>query len=169
MQTRSMLAKRPQLVSLGENMRVSMVKAVTFVGACCLLSACNRNPDSAQSLEEAEAQVQANAAEDGRIACATGGATSFTPSCTVERDTSEGALMLTIRHADGGFRRFRVEPGKGVAVADGAEAAVVTPVGPKQIEVIVGGDKYRLPATVKGNTPAAAPAKTSGPAAVPAA
>jgi hypothetical protein len=123
--------------------------------ALALLAACDsRNPEGAQSLEEAEAQAQANAAEEGRIACATGGATQFVNDCTVERDTVEGQLMLTIRHADGGFRRFRVEPGKGVAVADGAEPAVVTPVGPKLIEVVVAGDRYRLPATVKGATPA---------------
>lgn len=119
------------------------------------LAACGRNPDSANSLEEAEAQAQASAADEGRIACAVGGAAAFTDSCIVERDTSGEALMLTIRHADGGFRRFKVVAGKGVVAADGAEPAVVTPVGPKLIEVAVAGDKYRLPATVKGAAPGA--------------
>lgn len=122
----------------------------------CGLSACGSNPDSASSLEEAEAQVQANAAEEGRIACAVGGA-AFANACTVERDTSEGMLMLTIRHPDGGFRRFKVEKGVGVVAADGAEPAAVTPVGPKLIEVTVAGDKYRLPATVKASEAKAAP------------
>jgi hypothetical protein len=146
---------------------MSVIVTRTFsIGLALLaLAACGRNPDSANSLEEAEAGAQAAAAEDGRIACALGGAAAFSNSCTVERDTSEGALMLTIRHADGGFRRFRVEPGKGVVAADGAEPAAVTPVGPKLIEVSVGGDKYRLPATVKSQKPA----EPAGPAAAKAA
>lgn len=142
-------------------MRIGIARAAIVAGLLVLASGCGRNPDSASSLEEAEAQAQANAAEDGRIACATGGATAFTPSCTVERDTSGETLMLTIRHADGGFRRFRVVPGSGVEAADGAEPAVVTPVGPKLIEVIVAKDRYRLPATVKGSE---APAQEPEPA-----
>jgi hypothetical protein len=65
--------------------------------------------------------------------------------------------MLTIRHDDGGFRRFRVlKDGRGVVTADGAEPALVSTIGSNAIEVQVGQDRYRLPATVKGK---AAPAK----------
>lgn len=136
---------------------MSVIVTRTFSAGLMLLSvaACGRNPDSANSLEEAEAKVQASAAEEGRIACAVGGAAAFSDSCLVERDSSGETLMLTIRHADGGFRRFKVVKGAGVVAADGAEPAVVTPVGPKLIEVAVAGDKYRLPATVKGAAPAA--------------
>lgn len=150
-------------------MSVIIARTVS-IGLLLVLAACGRNPDGANSLEEAEAQAQASAADEGRIACAINGATEFTNACLVERDTSGEALMLTIRHSDGGFRRFRVQPGVGVVAADGAVPAVVTPVGPRLIEVQVAGDKYRLPATVKGaNEPAAASAPPAVPAeAVPA-
>jgi hypothetical protein len=136
---------------------MSVIVTRTFSAGLMLLAlaACGKNPDSANSLEEAEAKVQASAADEGRIACAIGGATAFSDSCIVERDSSGETLMLTIRHADGGFRRFKVVKGVGVVAADGAEPAVVTPIGPKLIEVAVAGDRYRLPATVKGAAPAA--------------
>ena len=58
--------------------------------------------------------------------------------------------VLTIRHPDGGFRRLRITAdGRGVIAADGAEPARVSVIGPADIEVAVGGDRYRLPATVK--------------------
>jgi len=37
-----------------------------------------------------------------------------------------------------------------VVAADGADAASVKVVGADAIEVAIGGDRYRLPATVKG-------------------
>ena len=40
-----------------------------------------------------------------------------------------------------------------VIAADGAEKATVTITGPGEIEVAIGGDRYRLPATVKGRSP----------------
>ncbi len=116
-----------------------------------LLSACGGGGGS-NSLEAAEAGARARAAENGLISCAIGTAKQLAQQCSVERDTAGGALTLTIRHPDGGFRRFNVVTGKGVVAADGAETATVTPVGPREIEVRVGTDRYRLPATVKGAT-----------------
>ena len=40
--------------------------------------------------------------------------------------------------------------------ADGAEAAKVTIVEDHQIEVAIGGDRFRLPATIKGQAAKAA-------------
>ena len=59
-------------------------------------------------------------------------------------------LMLTVRHADDGrFHRLLVtRDGRGVVAADGAERAVVAIAG-DGIEVVIGGDRYRLPATVR--------------------
>jgi hypothetical protein len=115
------------------------------------LSACGgKDEGGANSLAEAEAQSRAKAAENGEIDCAIGGAKDFTRSCIVEREMTGGELILTIRHSDGGFRRFRVIKGQGVVAADGAEPAVVQTIGANAIEVSVGGDRYRLPATVKG-------------------
>ena len=57
----------------------------------------------------------------------------------------------------GGFRRLQVATdGRGVIAADGADVASVKVVSPGSIEVAVGDDRYRLPATVKGQ---AGPAK----------
>jgi hypothetical protein len=81
--------------------------------------------------------------------CAIGSAAGWTRSCRAEQD---GAL-LTLRHADGGFRRFTIlDDGRGLAVADGAEPANVAIVDNSQIEIGVGGDRYRLPATIAGTT-----------------
>lgn len=85
------------------------------------------------------------------ISCALAGATNFTKDCTVERLVSGDGLTLVLHHPDGGFRRLQVATdGRGVVTADGADPAVVAVVAPGTIEVTVGPDRYRLPATVKG-------------------
>ena len=91
----------------------------------------------------------------GKIACALAGAVDFSPVCTVERSEDSDGLILTMRHPDGGFRRLRVmKDGRGVAAADGAIKAKVSLAGDHTIEVALAGDRYRLPATVKGSPPA---------------
>ncbi|WP_314374919.1 hypothetical protein [Sphingomonas paucimobilis] len=83
------------------------------------------------------------------IECALGGHASFRRDCTVEQSAAGEAVVLTVRHPDGGFRRLQVtQDGRGVAAADGALPAVVSVEGEKQIGVAVGTDRYRLPATV---------------------
>ena len=127
-------------------MRISFAVIVAFS-----LAACGQPEGDANSLQEAEALARSDSADNGQIDCAVGGDASFKRNCSVERETANGELMLTIRHGDGGFRRFRVmKDGSGVVVADGAEPAVVQVLGASGIEVQVGADKYRLPATVKG-------------------
>ena len=85
-----------------------------------------------------------------RVACALADSTTFTRSCAIERLQGPDGLVLTIRHPDGGFRRLKVtKDGRGVVAADGSETATVSIAGDRQIEVAVGGDRYRLPATVK--------------------
>ena len=107
--------------------------------ALFLLFACS----DAESVEE---RVAAAKASDDGIDCALGGASNFERACMVER---EDGRMLTIRHPDGGFRRLRVtDDGRGVVVADGAAAAEVHVIGDNRIEVAIGEDRYRLPATI---------------------
>ena len=90
-----------------------------------------------------------DAEDDGRVLCARGQA-MLQRSCTVEQMQGEDGLLLTLRHPGGGFRRLRVTgDGRGVVAADGAEPAKVAVVGPGDIEVTVGEDRYRLPATIK--------------------
>ncbi len=97
-----------------------------------------------------KAEVREGTKGDTNIACALGGAAEFAPVCAVEQDPSDQGLILTLQHPDGGFRRLQVTgDGRGVIAADGSAEASVIPAGPKLIEVTIGTDRYRLPASVK--------------------
>ena len=115
-----------------------------------LLAGCGQSKPDATVLTKAEARQGAEADESGRIMCARGGSSDFARNCTIDRVTSPDGLVLTIGHPDGGFHRLLVtKDGRGVIAADGAETAKVSIVGADQIEVALGDDRYRLPATVK--------------------
>ena len=115
--------------------------------AFLLLAGCG-GPDTAQ---EAQADGPAVAPADDRIACAVGGAEALDRVCTFDRSSSPDGTTLTLRHPDGGFRRLLVtSDGRGVVAADGADPALVTVVGAQEIEVSLAGDRYRLPATLRG-------------------
>jgi len=111
-----------------------------------VLAACGGSETGNGSANSATARVE----DDGRIECRVGGSDQFERFCTIEpSDTAEGTL-LTLRKPDGGFRRLLVATdGRGVVAADGAEQAVVTILGDRRIEVAIGGDAFRLPATVR--------------------
>ena len=87
-------------------------------------------------------------AEGGEhIACALAGKAEFAPACAVERNRDGDTLFLTVRHPDGGFRRFEVlKDGRGLAPADGMKPADVKLSG-DLLEVTIDGDRYRFPAT----------------------
>jgi len=110
-----------------------------------LLAACNSSSH----------QTPESAADSGQIDCAPQGAAEFKRVCTLDRVEGADGLELVVHNPDGGFHRLLVtKDGRGVVAADGAENAKVTIVGAGQIEVAIGGDRYRLPATVKGAAPA---------------
>ena len=89
---------------------------------------------------------------DALIECALAGAASFARECAVEQVREQGGLMLVVRHPDGGFRRFDVlTDGRGLAAADGADRARIAVGGEGAIEVAVGPDRYRFPATIAGD------------------
>ena len=89
-------------------------------------------------------------ASDDRVECALAGAAGFERVCEVERTSGPDGLVLTLRGPTGSFRRLLVtRDGRGVVAADGAEPAQVTVLDKGRIEVAVGGDRFRLPATVK--------------------
>jgi len=96
--------------------------------------------------------AMADAAAHGAVVpCALAGAKAFKPECAVERTAAGDGLMLVMHHPDGGFRRLLVTTdGRGVVTADGSDQASVAVIDPGTIEVTVGEDRYRLPATVKG-------------------
>lgn len=115
-----------------------------------LLCACQERTTDTQVLAKVEAAQNDAAAEDGRIKCALAGSDAFQRVCTIDRETGDRGLMLTVHHPDGGFRRLLVtRDGRGVTAADGAEPAKVAIVDANEIEVALGDDLYRLPATVK--------------------
>jgi len=91
---------------------------------------------------------EASADPDDLIECALAGAAAFARDCLIERSQADGQAILVVRHPDGGFRRFEItSDGTGVATADGAQAAVVS-LREGGIEVAVGTDRYRFPATM---------------------
>lgn len=105
-----------------------------------LLAACGEQTVDSQTL----------AADAGRIECAGPGESAFRRDCTIARSRgADGALVLTVSDPAGGFRRLRVvDDGRGVAAADGAEEARVSLIEGGGIEVALGRDRYRLPATI---------------------
>jgi hypothetical protein len=84
------------------------------------------------------------------LSCAVNGALNYSDGCTAERVLVDGAPVLVIRHADGGFRRFDVLPGGTLAEADGALPATVLRTG-GMLEVTIGSDRYRLDARLLGH------------------
>lgn len=127
------------------SMRISSAALLALAVA---LAACSDNGQSASA---------AAADDDSKIACALAGAKQFTRVCTIERVQADGKLTLVVRHPDGGFRRFEVlTDGRGVRVADGSEQAETALVG-SDLEVVVGADAYRFPATRKPVTQGNAP------------
>lgn len=126
------------------SMRIS-----SLLGLSLLLAACGKVDP--KPTESPLAGASASLSRSGSIACGRDGDTVLQADCKVERTPTQDGLILTVRHPDGGFRRLRVtKDGRGVIAADGAQAAKVTIVGPHEIEVALGGDRYRLPATVAG-------------------
>lgn len=119
-------------------MRISeaLISAVTLA----LLAGCSGETQADRLVE----------ADDSRVACALGSDTDFAEKCDVERVQSGDKRELVLRHPDGGFRRFEiVTDGRGLIAADGAEEAVVTPLADGRIQLSVGDDRYRIPATIK--------------------
>lgn len=111
-----------------------------------LLASCSSQP----AVESNGAAAPGPGQADNRIECRTAGETTFARTCTVERADSPEGRILTIRKADGGFRRLRMtNDGTGVAAADGAEQAHVSILPDQRIEVEIGGDRFRLPARVQ--------------------
>jgi hypothetical protein len=101
-----------------------------------------------------EPERQAGSADDDTIECALDGAAAFERACQVERAEVDGARVLTVRHPDGGFRRFDVlTDGRGLAVADGADEATLAVEG-DVLAVTVDNDRYRFPMTLKSDDPA---------------
>lgn len=88
------------------------------------------------------------------IACALQGAQTFAKDCAVERKREGDALVLTVHHPDGGFRRFEVlQNGKGLAPADGALPVQVS-FADGVLSASIDADRYQFPATAMAHADA---------------
>lgn len=84
------------------------------------------------------------------IPCMIDGETQFEPRCSLRQSSGDDGSILTLSNPNGGFRRLLIAgDGRGVVAADGAEPAIVRPLGKKTIEVMIGNDRYHIPANVK--------------------
>jgi hypothetical protein len=114
-----------------------------------LLAACGSDPEA--DLKAAEGETAEEAALQGKIECALAGSKDFSRKCTTERVSGAEGQMLVVRHADGGFRRFKIlTDGRGLSPADGFDETKISILKNGMIEVSSGDDKYRLPAAIKG-------------------
>ena len=121
---------------------------ISLAAPLLLLASCG-DPDAAT--ERALARGEEKAAEAGLVDCAVEGAAGFERACTIERLSGPEGTSLVLHHPSGGFRRLLVaKDGRGVVAADGADPALVSILSGDRIEVAVAGDRYRLPARVKG-------------------
>lgn len=121
-----------------------------FLLAPLMLAACHDRAADTKVLAQVEAEQSRDAADEGRVNCALDGSKEMQRVCTVDRADTKDGLVLTVSHPDGGFHRLLVtKDGRGVVAADGAEKAQVAIVDGNEIEVGIGDDAYRLPATVK--------------------
>lgn len=108
---------------------------------CLAVAACDRIPVPAQG-----ASADGGPPATGKLAdCAIGSGAGWRRDCSVGQQGD----ILTFRHADGGFRRFHMlRDGRGLMAADGAEPAAVSIIGKGLVEISVGDDRYRIPATI---------------------
>lgn len=106
--------------------------------ACLILAACGSKSGDSGSVGAEQ------------ISCAVDGQAQFAPVCSVQQSTGELGTILTVSSPSGSFRRLLVaRDGRGILAADGAEAATVTLLGEGLIEITLGADRYRMPATIK--------------------
>lgn len=74
------------------------------------------------------------------VMCAPAGASEFSADCSLEREDNQ----LTIRHANGTFRRFVLDGENRISSADGADALHVAEEPDGFVELRIAGDRYRL-------------------------
>lgn len=119
------------------------VRRLAAIILTALLGSCGSGPASSQQGKG----PAGSAMEVAGLECATGPDAAWSGDCSLERQGD----LLTIRHADGGFRRFRIlSDGHGLEAADGAEAARLQIVDKGRVEIRIGGDRYRLPVQITG-------------------
>ena len=105
--------------------------------ALLFLASCSAEPAAENKVKQAKAE--------DRIECAIDSASDFTRDCAIERGDG---TMLTLRHGNGGFRRLTLEADGTIDTSDGADTITLQTLGDGRTEIMVGSDRYRLPATL---------------------
>jgi hypothetical protein len=116
-----------------------------LLASLALLSACGSGETS--NLQGNGAAAPPPGQPDNRIECQPAGAAAFARACTVDSAESREGRILTIRKADGGFRRLLIDRAGNVWAADGAEQVNLLRTDDREevpIEVEIGGDRFRL-------------------------
>ena len=111
-----------------------------------LLAACGGPADPPAAPTNGAAAPQPGE-PDNRISCKPAGVAAFARACTVESTQRRDGRILTIRKADGGFRRLLVDLQGRIVAADGAEPVTLTrtdETGVAPIEAEIGGDRFML-------------------------
>ncbi|WP_420145920.1 hypothetical protein [Sphingobium sp.] len=122
-----------------------MMRVAAGIGVLAMLAGCGEQAPSAKRQDGKAVAANGAPVDDGMADCALAGSREWARTCSVER----AGKLLTLRHPDGGFRRFRMlDDGRGLEAADGAEAARLTILDDRRIEIVTGDDRYRLPAQI---------------------
>lgn len=108
-----------------------------------LLAACGGS-EGVANLQGNGAAAPPPGEPDNRIECRPAGASSFERACTVDEAETPRGRVLTIRKADGGFRRLLLTNDGRFVAADGAQPAHPNPRQGGQFEVEIGGDRFRF-------------------------
>lgn len=125
-----------------------MMRGISGMTALAMLAGCGGQAPSSQQAQGGDPVKDGTSSDNGKAECALAGSLTWARDCAVERM----GKILTLRHPDGGFRRFRVlDDGRGLEAADGAEAAKLTILDDRRIEIVTGHDRYRLPAQIGGS------------------
>jgi hypothetical protein len=108
-----------------------------------LTSGCARShAEDGNAIAAAGAQAAGRADESGRVLWARS-TVELHRICTIKQTQRQSGLVLTLPYTDGGFRRSQITgDSRGVTAADGAKVAEIA------IEVTLGDDRYRFPATI---------------------
>lgn len=117
-----------------------------LLASLALLAACG-GPADPPAAPTNGAAAPPPGAPDNRIECKPAGAAAFARACTVESAESRDGRILTIRKADGGFRRILIDRQGSIFAADGAEQVTLLRTSTEAsapTEIEIGGDRFRL-------------------------
>lgn len=108
-----------------------MLLRISSLAVLALLAACDGGSTVAKQV--------ADAPDADRVECATG-PDALAKACAIERDGN----AITVRHADGSFRRFEIDAKGQFGTADGAEEVAGSRAPDGHVDVMIGDRRYRF-------------------------